>query len=422
MSVARCILLLALCGTVSAFAGLPETSRVRLSLPEAERLWQEHNRELRLARLAVGGAEADLLAAGQAPNPQLSLNVASLSPNEGVGSGGVREKRMDSILRVEQLIERGDKRELRAQSAGARLEAMQRDADDTRRQQRLALWSAYYDLLLAQEKKRTAEETANLYARSLSAGEVRLKAGDISLTELSRLRVEKLRAENDARQSAADGDAAQVALAYLIGREAQARALVAADPWPDLDTVAGHALGMTEIARRPDIRAGQARVVAAEAARELARAQKKRDVTVGVQFEHNLQNAPRNSFGLGLSVPLFVRYEYEGEIARAEADLQLAREQLEKLVAQALGDADQVRGQLAAAAERRQRLENELLADARRVAEAAEFAYAKGALGLIDLLDARRTWRQVQLEAAQARADYAKARAAWRMLTAWEKP
>lgn len=116
-----------------------------------------------------------------------------------------------------------------------------------------------------------------------------------------------------------------------------------------------------------------------------------------------------------------MRYEYEGEMARAEADLQLAREQMERLVAQAIGEVNQARNQLATSTERRQRLENELLADAERVAKAAEFAYGKGAIGLIDLLDARRTWRQVQLEAAQARADYAKARAAWRMLTAGEK-
>jgi outer membrane protein, heavy metal efflux system len=172
--------------------------------------------------------------------------------------------------------------------------------------------------------------------------------------------------------------------------------------------------GEARIASRPDVRAAQARLVAAEAARDLARSLKKRDVTVGVQLEHNLQNAPRNSFGFGFSVPLFVRYEYEGEIARAEADLQLAREQMERLVAQALGDADQARSQLSASAERRQRLENELLADADSIAKAAEFAYSKGAMGLIDLLDARRTWRQVQLEAAQARADYAKALTAWR--------
>lgn len=417
----RCLLVLMIGAASTMSAVAADEAPLRLSLPEAERMWQVHNREVKLASVAVRGAEADLVAAGQAPNPQLSLNVASISPQEGFGAGGLREKQMDSILRLEQLIERGEKRELRTQSADARLDATRRDFDDARRQQRLLLWSAYYDLLLMQEKRRAAVDAAALYARSLEAGEARLRAGDISLSDRSRLRVEKLRAENDARQAVADLDRAQVALAYLIGQEAAASKLVAVDAWPVLDSEAP-AAGDAVIAQRPDIRAAQARVVAAEAARDLARSLKKRDVTVGVQLEHNLQNAPRNSFGFGVSVPLFVRYEYEGEIARAEADLQLAREQLERLVAQALGDADQARSQLAASAERRQRLETELLPDAERVARSAEFAYSKGAMGLGDLLDARRVWRQVQLDAAQTRADYAKARAAWHMLTAWEKP
>jgi len=35
----------------------------RLTLAEAESLWQDHNRELQLARTAVSGAEADVLTA-----------------------------------------------------------------------------------------------------------------------------------------------------------------------------------------------------------------------------------------------------------------------------------------------------------------------------------------------------------------------
>ncbi|MBI4740477.1 MAG: TolC family protein [Betaproteobacteria bacterium] len=421
MIVVRWPIVILMAGMAAAHAA-PDGAAIRLSLPEAERRWQEHDREVRQAALAVRGAEADLVAAGQPPNPQLSLNVLSISPNEGFGAGNLREKKMDSILRLEQLIERGDKRELRSQSAEANLDATRRDLDETRRQQRLALHNAYFDLMLAQEKKRFSEDTVSLYANSLRAGDARLNAGDISRSDHSRLRVEKLRAENDARQSIADYGQAQVALAYLVGLESRADALVTEDGWPALEAQPAPASAMGQIAGRPDIRAARARVVAAEAARDLARALKKRDVTLGVQLEHNLQNAPRSSFGFGVSVPLFVRYEYEGEIARAEADLHLAREQMEKLVALALGERDQARHRLAASTERRQRLENELLADAERVAKAAEFAFNKGAISLLDLLDARRTWRQVQLDAVQARADYAKATSAWRMLTAWEKP
>ena len=68
----------------------------RLSLAEAEALWQEHNRELQLARTAVSGAEADVLTAGQLPNPQVSLNITQISPWSGYGAGPWKDKKMDN--------------------------------------------------------------------------------------------------------------------------------------------------------------------------------------------------------------------------------------------------------------------------------------------------------------------------------------
>lgn len=401
--------------SVAPAAACANGAACRLSLADAERLWREHNRELRLADSAVIGAEADLRSAGQSPNPQASLNLASISPHEGFGAGSARDKRMDSVVRVEQLLERGNKRDLRVQGAAAMLDAARGDRADVGRQQRRALAAAYYDLLLAQEAEALSVDTAALYRQSAATSAVRYRAGDISGAELSRLRVEQLRAENDARQARAAASRARVALAYLIGQEKNAAALVAADAWPAANE-AGAAAG--DPARRPDVRAARARVEAFERARDLARAQKTRDLTVGVQLEHNLQNAPTNSFGIGVSVPLFVHHEYEGEIARAEADLQTARELYEQTLAQAQGEIHQAGADLAASSERRQRFESGLLADAAHVAQTAEFAYARGATSLLDLLDARRTQRQVQLEAASARAEQAKALAAWRAATA----
>jgi len=51
------------------------------------------------------------------------------------------------------------------------------------------------------------------------------------------------------------------------------------------------------------------------------------------------------------------------------------------------------------------------------VAQSAELAYAKGALPLSDLLDARRTLRATALEALAARQDHAKALGAWQLRT-----
>lgn len=390
----------------------------KLSLAEAEALWRQHNHELQLARTAVAGAAADVRAAGQVPNPQVSLNTLSISPWSGYGAGGWKDKKMDTQLRLDQVIERGGKRELRVKAAEARLDAARSDLDDTGRQQLLALQSAYYDLLLAQDRRRVAQDAADLYGKGLEAGKLRQRAGDISQVDLARLQIDKSRADNDVRQAQANLEQAQAALAYLIGQERESRQLQAGDDWPALRD---GDLAASDLEQRPDVAAARQRLAAAESARDLARAQKKRDVTVGVQLEHNLQNAPANSYGFGVSVPLFVWHEYEGEIARAEADLDAARRQYAMTLAQAVGSVDQARSAVLSARERRQRLETGLLADAERVAKAAEFAYSKGAMGLMDLLDARRTLRQVQVEAATARAEYAKALAAWRLQAEYGK-
>ena len=79
----------------------------------------------------------------------------------------------------------------------------------------------------------------------------------------------------------------------------------------------------------------------------------------------------------------------------------------------ALTDAKRAQTDLLAAAERRHRLTDELLPQAKQALQSAEFAYQHGATTLLDLLDARRTMRAVDLEATAAMADFAKARAAW---------
>ncbi|MCE1182037.1 MAG: TolC family protein [Rhodocyclales bacterium] len=395
-----------------SFAGLS------LSLDEAEALWRQNNREVRMAEIGVAAASADVTTAAQAPNPELSLNAASISPQEGFGAGRLKDKRMDSTLRMEQLIERGGKRDLRIKGAESRLAAVRYDFVDLSRQQQTLFRRAYYDLLLAQEKLRLANETSSLYETSLNSAQRRQKAGDLAPVDVSRMAVDKARADNDARQARSELEQAQQQLAYLIGREEEASSLLAVDSWPLPQT---GELPLPDLSERPDLKAGNERLRAAEADRDLARALRTRDINVGVQMERNLQNAPTNSYGVGISMPIFVWHAHEGEITRAERDLDAASAQLAQKKAAVSGQLAVARSALLAARDRLQRLEGGLLAEAERVARAAELAYGKGAMGLMDLLDARRTVRQVRIEAAVARADYAKAWSDWQLQTEFGK-
>ena len=390
----------------------------RLTLRQAEIFFAERNREVQLGRRLIDGAEADRLSAAATPNPTVFASAGKFNARQGSYGGDLRDKQIDSVFGVQQLFERGNKRELRMGIADANIDASRGEFADIRRQQKSALYAGYFDLVAAQERLRIVNETAAAFQKTMDAVERRLKAGDISAADVARIRVDALRAQNDARLAQAERLKAQTQLAYVIGMERDAAAIAAADAWP----VPGAPVAAAEIEKaldqRADVIAARARIAAAEKNRDLARALRTRDVTGSVQFEHFPGDFSNNTFGVGISIPLFTNYYYEGEIRRAEIDLLSARDNHERVRALALGEINARRADLDAARERVQRFEGALLSEARRAAEAAEFAYSRGAIGVMDLLDSRRQLYATRLEASASQADYAKSLAAWRAAVA----
>ena len=390
-----------------------------ITLNQAENRLSLVNREIAMARRAAESANADIAIAGQAPNPVLGYSVASVSPNRGIGAGRFSDKRVDHVASVSQLFERGSKRELRAESAEALARAAHADLDDVGRQQRMALHHAYYDLKAAADRLALHSETDALYRKSLEAAEMRLKHGDLAAVDVNRLRIEALRAQNEVRGARAEVLKAQRALSYILGEDARKEDLAAVDEWPK-PIEARVTPGMLE--RRPDVRAAFARIDAATKARDLSRRLTTRDVTVGLQVERDRTGLPPDSgvsYGVSVSVPLFVRYGFEGEMAKAETAFSAAVEDRERVLALAEVEALRARDELSAADEKLRRIESEVLPAARQVAVSAEYAFRRGAMALMDLLDARRTLRAVELDAVAARGEHAKAQAAWLAATEW---
>jgi cobalt-zinc-cadmium efflux system outer membrane protein len=399
-----------------------DASLEALTLPVAETMMARKNRDIALARRFLEQSQADVITAGQKPNPQFNWMTQGINRAAGIGAGGLRDKTVDSIAGVSLTIERGDKARLRVATASQLETAAAADLVDTARTQLLALRGAYFDVLAAQEKVTHATEAARLFDRTLEAANMRLRAGDLSGADVARIGVDALRAYNDARAAEAELARARIALGTLIAAEAEATRIRVASAWPVVDTPPVLDVPDTAITGRADVRAALARVAAAEQARELARSLRTRDVTVGVQFEHypvndTNQMGSGNSLGVGFSIPLFLRHSFEGENARALADWYAARESLERIKAAALSDLLRARGDLEAARERVGRFETELLPKAAKGADAAELAFRNGAIGVMDLLDARRTLKALQIEASVARAEHAKALAAWRAAT-----
>ena len=390
-----------------------------LSRVQAEQLWRANNRDLKIAASVVAGAQGDLAAADRMPNPNVSLSTSQISTHTGIGGGGIADKAIDSVLRIEQMWERGDKRGLRARAGRARVLAARADASDAERLGLIQLYSAYWDLKLAIDRERLTQSAADLARQSAAASEKRLKAGDIAAVDFAKLHIDTLRAENDARSAMTDREKAQYGLAVLIGRELTAPTLACADEWPALAETTASMQDAADVDVRADVKAAAQRLEATLAARDSANALGARDVTVGLQFERYPPAAgfpPNNTWGVSVAVPLFAsRSYYQGELMRAEADLDATRETLARTRALAIVEQARALADLKASSARRRRLESELLPEAERVAKANEFAYLNGGISLLDLLDARRTLRQTQQEVAAARNDHAKALVGWQL-------
>ncbi len=389
----------------------PPAAPVTLSLEQALAAARD-NVDVSLARRALAAARADIVAADRAPVPVLTTKAGSMDLQNGLGGGNILGgKRIDKSVGVDWTWERGDKRVLRTRTARGVAQAADAELAEAQVQQQLLAAGAYYDLLAAQERVQQVTEIGKDAADLAAAAQRRQRAGDVSQQEALRTEIEARRAQAELRAAEAERTRAAITLGQLLGRGPE---LVAGAPWPPLVT---ELAASADVEQRADVRAARERLQAAQAAFDSALALRKNDVTLGTSIDH-YPGTSRRLLELRLQVPLagvLGTYGYEGEIARARAQLDQAQDLVDKVLLVARAETERLAQDLRSAAARASEFQEAIVPRARQVAGMAELAYTRGALPLVDLLDARRTLRSVLLDDIVARADHARALAAWRL-------
>ncbi len=392
-----------------------------LTLQAALQRTQEANRDVLTSRRAVDAAQADVQTASVTPPSQLSLLSQSIN-TQNLGRGGVWSRPVDTILRLDTPWERGGKREQRELQARSGLLAAQSDQAQTLRTQQIAVAQAYWDLKLAQVQHDIAVLEAQIAQESSHVAQVRLRQGDLSSLEATRLGLESDRALNEVEQARNQLRQAQLSLAQLLA-QGNDQHLLAVDPWPDArSSVAGIPAGrggdsdQAWLSSRDDVQAARQRLQQAQAGLALAQAQRKADVTWSVQFEHNPPSGSR-LWGVGVAIPLGMDGRQDGPVARAQLAVDDAQAALEKTEADARAELERLHVSLDTAIGRIARLDGQLVPKAKEAVKAAEFARQQGALTLQDVLDTRRLAHAAELDAAQAHADHAKALAALTLIS-----
>jgi len=419
------LLQLGLLSSVADMAMAQPVAEANLSLKRALELMRVRDPNLQLAQTAVDQALADKITAGERPNATLAWSTSKINPAGHNGSGDFWNKSYDTVVSLSQPFERGGKRKHRLAQADANADAAHADYADSVRSERLAVSQAYWELKRAEEKYKNAQTLAVIEHRSIEASEQRLRVGDLPRLDVERMRIDAAAADNAVDSALGALRDAQVALAALIDITAQSGELSTTDDWPHAAGALDPKLGVgvanepaeAVLARRPDMLAAAKRVNAAEAALQLAHAQTARDVTISGQYEHNPVAPPAPTvghtlLGIGVSVPIFTGSQYRGEIARANADIDAAKANLARVRVAALADVHRARVDLLAAAQRAHRYDSDLIQRALDTEKAVEIAYARGGLALADVLDARRSLKATQDDAADAHADFAEALAA----------
>ena len=404
------------CACVSA--ALAQTATATPSVLRLEQVLQgaRNNLDVQFSSELAAAARADIVSADHAPLPVLTTKASQMDLQHGLGSGSVlNEKRIDKSLGLDWTWERGNKRALRTLSAQRAADAAQADVDDTRVLQLQAGLASFYDLLAAQERLTEVRAISQSASQLAATAAQRVRAGDLAAQDAARTDIEAQRAQGDVRLAELDRQRAGAALSQVLGRSTASPLEVAPD-WPALtppDTSPD--LGAV-VDARADVRAAQARVDAAQAALDNAQALTRSDITVGASLDHYPGTSTR-LLELRLQMPLQTHYAYQGEIARALAGLNQARTQLERVRLNALLELQSLQQSLLGTLAQARSYDTEILPRARQVAAGAELAYSKGAIPLVDLLDARRTLRATLIEAVNARADHARAQGLWLLRT-----
>jgi cobalt-zinc-cadmium efflux system outer membrane protein len=379
---------------VSAVA-LAQGPRAQVSLQEAVQLALQRNPTLRAREREHEATRANEITAGLRPNPTASYAA------EQLGSSGVDPQH---TVALSQTIETGGKRRRRIESAQAATRVSDFELADVRRQVVAQVKKAFTDLLVAEATGKLAAENLASLDEVERVNRLRAEKGEIAEVELLRIQVQRFAFERDLADARQAGQAAKIALRTAVGPAALAEDFAVDGDLAFRDVVLDRErLVQQSLVRRPDVLAAEAGRDRARADVNLAQANAWWDFAPQVQYQRIGQD---NTFGVGISIPLRVFDRNQGEIARTRAEVDRADHLRDAAVNQARSEAETALAAVATEREKVLRLRDLYLPRAQRARDTVEFAYQRGGLSVLDLLDAQRTYRETALEHVRALGNY----------------
>jgi outer membrane protein, heavy metal efflux system len=390
---------------VNSACGQSSNGPVRITLDEALQLALQHNHNLLAARTMVQQSEAEEITANLRPNPVFFTDLDYLpvfSPSN-FNSTYLHDS-VEADAGLSYLIERGKKRQHRSQAAKDITAQTRSLVTDNERTLEFSVASQFVSVQLAESTLELAAKDLNSFQQTVDIGAIRYKDGAISEDAYLKLKLQLLQFQIDLEQAELARAQGLSDLRQLLGYESVSADYDVAGSF-EYQPIQGNLedLQIKAVQNRPDFRAAQQGVAAANSQYELQKAIGKQDVTVQANYSHVNGINALSLYG-SVPVPFFNRNQ--GEIARTGFAITQAQEQEKTASGQVLTDVRDAYEGLRQNDRVVKLFRGGYLDVAQKDRDISEYAYKRGAVSLLDYLDAERSYRATQLAYRQALAAY----------------
>jgi outer membrane protein, heavy metal efflux system len=381
------------------------TGPTSITLDEAIQMALQHNHNLLAARTTIQQSEAEETTANLRPNPTLFADWEYLpffSPSNWTST--YLHDSTEADLGLSYLLERGRKRQHRLQAAKDVTAQTRSQVTDNERTLTFNVASLFVGAQLAESTIELAERDLKSFQQTVDLGEMRYNKGAISEDDFLKIKLQLLQFETDVQQAQLAKVQALSDLRQLLGYESVAPEYDVAGPFDYLPLKGNlEDFQLKALQNRPDLRAAQQGVTAARSQYDLQKAIGKPDVTVQGNYSHVNGINAATVYG---SIPLPIFNRNQGEIARTRFAITQAQEQEKSTNGQALTDVRDAFEGLRVNDRIVQLYRLGYIDVAQKDRDIAEYAYQRGAVSLLDFLDAERNYRATQLAYRQALASY----------------
>ena len=381
---------------------LPNALGPAITLEQALDLAKRNNPTLQANQTLIQQNKAQEITANLRPNPVLSWDSQFLplfSPSLWSDSN-YWETQAQYDVGIGYLFERGKKRQHRLQAAKDQTAVTTSLVADNERTLTFQVTTQFVNVQLAESTLELAQENLKSYQRTVDISEMRYKKGAISEDDYLKIDLQLLQFQNDLSQAQLATVQALSDLRQLLGYESVSANYDVAGTF-DYSRLQVNLLDLQSRAlqERPDLRAAKQGVTAANSQYDLAKANGKRDVTAQVNYTHVNGINTASLFG-SIQLPLFDRNQ--GEIARTQFAIAQSQNQEKAANGQVMTDVRDAYENLQTNDHILQLYRSGYLERAQKDRDISEYAYQRGAVSLLDFLDAERSYRATQLAYRQA--------------------